>query len=98
CYDCHGVHNITTADDTKGQVVRENLLETCRECHPTASSDFPDSWVGHFVPTFESHPLLFIVNSFYDILIPTVLGGFLLLIVIDVIGRIRRRFSSRGDA
>lgn len=98
CYDCHGVHDITAADDTKGQVVRDNLLETCRECHPTASSDFPDTWIGHFVPTFESHPLLFLVNTFYDFLIPIVIGGFLLLVGVDIIGRIRRRFSTRGEA
>lgn len=97
CYDCHGVHDITKADDTKSHVVRENLLATCRECHPDASSDFPDSWVGHFEPTLESHPLLFLVNLFYDILIPLVVGAFLVLIVVDLIGRLRRRFSRQGE-
>ncbi len=98
CYDCHGVHNITAADDSKGQVVRDNLLETCQECHPTATSDFPDTWVGHFEPTFESHPLVFVVDLFYDIFIPVVLGGFILLIGVDIFGRIRRSFGTRGDA
>ncbi len=97
CYDCHGVHDITKADDTKSHVVRENLLATCRECHPDASSDFPDSWVGHFEPTLQSHPLLFIVNLFYDILIPVVVGAFLVLIAIDIIGRLRRRFGRQGE-
>lgn len=96
CYDCHGVHNITRADDTKSQVVRENLLATCRECHPDATSDFPDTWVGHFEPTLESHPLLFAVNLFYDILIPLVVTAFIVLIAIDIIGRIRRRFGGQG--
>lgn len=97
CYDCHGVHNITRADDSKSQVVRENLLETCRECHPDASSDFPDTWVGHFEPTAESNPLLYAVNLFYDILIPLVVCGFVFLIAVDIIGRIRRRFGGRGE-
>jgi predicted CXXCH cytochrome family protein len=97
CYDCHGVHNITRADDSKSQVVRENLLETCRECHPDASSDFPDTWVGHFEPTAESNPLLYAVNLFYDILIPLVVCGFVFLIAVDIIGRIRRRFDGRGE-
>ncbi len=96
CIDCHGVHDITAADDTKGQVVRENLLATCQACHPGADADFPDSWVGHFEPTFASHPILTSVNIFYDILIPTVLIGFAVLIVVDIIGRIRRRFSNTG--
>jgi len=98
CYDCHGVHDITEADDSKGQVVRENLLETCQECHPGATSDFSDTWVGHFEPTFESHPLLFAVNLFYDILIPLVITGFVVLVGVDIIGRIRRRFGTRGES
>lgn len=34
CYDCHGVHNMKSADDPESQVYRENLLQTCRKCHP----------------------------------------------------------------
>lgn len=97
CYDCHGVHDITRADDSKSQVVRENLLATCQECHPDASSDFPDTWVGHFDPTIESNPLLYVVNLFYDIVIPLVVGAFIFLIAVDIIGRIRRRFGGQGE-
>ena len=96
CYDCHGVHNITEADDTKSQVVRENLLSTCQECHPDASSDFPDTWVGHFEPSLENHPLVYLINLFYSIFIPLVVGVFLVLIAVDIIGRIRRRFGGQG--
>lgn len=96
CYDCHGVHNIAEADAEKSQVVRENLLETCRECHPDASSDFPDSWVGHFPPTFETQPLLYLVNLFYDILIPFVVGAFIFLIATDIIRRVRDRLRGQG--
>lgn len=97
CYDCHGVHDIARSDDSKSQVVRENLLATCKECHPDASSDFPDTWVGHFEPSLDNHPLVYLVNLFYDIFIPLVLGIFLFLISVDVIGRIRRRFAGQGD-
>lgn len=93
CYDCHGVHDITPTDSDKSRVVRENLLDTCRECHPNASSDFSDSWIGHFPPTLERHPLLFLVNLFYDILIPATIGAFLFLIATDIIRRIRQRLG-----
>lgn len=95
CYDCHGVHNITRSDGEKSQVVRENLLITCQQCHPDATSDFPDSWVGHFPPTVESHPLLFIVDLFYKVLIPLTLGGFIFLVGTDIFRRIRERVSAR---
>jgi nitrate/TMAO reductase-like tetraheme cytochrome c subunit len=91
CYDCHGVHDIRSIDDENSHVVRENLLITCRKCHPDASSDFPDAWVGHYEPTAKSHPLLFTVNTFYKLLIPGVLGGFVLLVSTDIFRQIRQR-------
>lgn len=94
CIDCHGVHDIGRSDENTSRVVRENLLETCQQCHPGATSSFPDSWVGHFPPTAESHPLLFIVTLFYNILIPVTVGGFILLVATDVFRRIRERLGS----
>lgn len=96
CIDCHGVHDITPADDEKSRVVRENLLDTCQQCHPGATSDFPDAWVGHFPPTPQSHPLLFAVNLFYNVLIPVTLVGFIFLIATDIFRRIRGRRASGG--
>lgn len=89
CFDCHGVHDIKEASDENSRVVRQNLLETCQHCHPDATSNFSDAWVGHYPPTIESHPLLFTVNTFYKVLIPGVIGGFLLLIATDIIRRVR---------
>ena len=97
CYDCHGVHDITSADDSKSRVVRQNLLATCQECHPGATADFPDSWVGHFPPSPDNHPLVFFVDLFYNLFIPIVLGGFFVLIGVDIIGRFRRRISGGND-
>jgi predicted CXXCH cytochrome family protein len=96
CMDCHGVHDITPSDAEHSRVIRENLLDTCQQCHPGATSDFPDAWVGHFPPTAESHPLLFVVTLFYNILIPVTVGGFIFLIATDIFRRIRGRRASRG--
>lgn len=96
CYDCHGVHDIARSDGEKSKVVRENLLTTCKQCHPNATADFPDAWIGHFPPTLESHPLLFLVNAFYTILIPATLGGITFLVLTDIYRRIRQRFGSRA--
>ncbi len=96
CYDCHGVHDIQQVDASNSRVVRENLLTTCKQCHPNATADFPDAWVGHFVPTFESQPLLFVVNAFYTLLIPVVVSGFIFLVATDIFRRIRRRINRNG--
>ena len=96
CYDCHGVHNIAPSNDAKSQVVKENLLTTCQKCHPGATSDFPDSWIGHFEPTPESHLLVFSVDWFYKIIIPLTLGGFAFLIGTDIFRIIREKLFSSG--
>jgi hypothetical protein len=91
CYDCHGVHDIAQVDANNSRVVRQNLLETCQRCHPDATSNFPDAWVGHYPPTLKSHPLLFTVRVFYNILVPGTLGAFVLLVSTDVFRRVRQR-------
>jgi predicted CXXCH cytochrome family protein len=98
CYDCHGVHEVAKVDASNSHVIRENLLMTCKQCHPAATADFPAAWVGHFPPTLESQPLLFVVNTFYKLLIPIVVGGFLFLVLTDIIRRIRQRFGSRAKS
>lgn len=85
CYDCHGVHDIRAVDDPqKGLQLRENLLETCQRCHPEANLNFPDSWLGHYIPSPETAPLVYYVNQFYKIFIPLVLGGMALFVASDI--------------
>ena len=92
CYDCHGVHNIQKPDDPESGI-KNNLLETCRQCHPDATENFPDSWTSHFRPSMENNPLVYLVNSFYWLVIPGTLGFFGFLVVTDIYRRIilRRR-------
>ena len=97
CIDCHGVHNIASADNPESQTFRENLLGTCQRCHPDATSNFPTSWMSHYSPTIEETPLVFFVNLFYRILIPVTIGAMLLWVLIDFVKKLtsrRRRFSS----
>ncbi len=97
CFDCHGVHNIQKVDAANSQVVRDNLLATCQKCHPSASADFPDAWVGHFPPSLQTQPLMYVVNLFYSVLIPVVMGGFIFLILTDIYRRIRDRVGRGGS-
>ncbi|MEZ4580778.1 MAG: hypothetical protein R3A10_03830 [Caldilineaceae bacterium] len=97
CYDCHGVHNILPATDENSQVIRENLLTTCRQCHPDADANFPDAWTSHFKPSLEHNPIVFLVDWFYRLLIPAVLGGFALFIGTDVYRTARTRRSKKEN-
>lgn len=90
CYDCHGVHNIKRPDDPDAGI-KTNLLETCQQCHPDATANFPDAWTSHFEPSLEHNPLVYLVNLFYRIVIPFTVAFFALLVSTDVYRRIRTR-------
>jgi hypothetical protein len=90
CYDCHGVHDIMPVDDPQeGLRIRGNLLARCQVCHPDASANFPDAWLSHYIPSPQKNSLVYFVNLFYSIFIPSVLGGMALLVVLDASGGLR---------
>ncbi len=91
CTDCHGIHNIKQVTDADATVVKENLLTTCRKCHPDATTNFPTSWVGHYKPSATHYPLVYYVNLFYAILIPAAIGGMALFVLLDALRRILDR-------
>lgn len=98
CYDCHGVHNILPATDENSQVLRENLLATCRQCHPDANANFPNAWMSHYEPSLQHYPAVYLIDLFYKVLVPAVVGGFVLFIGSDVVRRtVDRRKSRKGS-
>ncbi|QPC84980.1 cytochrome c3 family protein [Phototrophicus methaneseepsis] len=91
CVDCHGVHDISPIDAADSPVLRDNLITTCRRCHPDASSDFPAAWLGHYPPTLERTPLVALAQLFYNIFIPVVIGGLVLFVITDIYRRLSNR-------
>ena len=89
CYDCHGVHDIMRTDDpAHGIALKENLLTTCQKCHPDATANFPDAWLSHYVPSPEKYPVVYYVNLFYNIFIPSVIGGMVIFVLSDIYRRL----------
>lgn len=84
CIDCHGVHDIRAVDDPNSRVIRENLLTTCRQCHPDASTNFPSAWLSHYEPSLKKAPLVYLVREYYRFLIPIMIGGLLMHITLDL--------------
>jgi predicted CXXCH cytochrome family protein len=92
CYDCHGVHDIRPVDDPENGI-KVNLLETCRQCHPDATANFPDAWTSHFRPSLQNNPLVFLVDTFYAIVIPLTVGALGFLVATDIFRAVRTRFK-----
>ena len=95
CIDCHGIHDIRAPDDPNSTVIQQNLLATCRRCHPDATVNFPAAWLGHYPPDPIHTPLVYYVNLFYWIFIPVVIGGMAVFVVSDIV---RRRLNRRRKA
>ena len=77
-------------------MLKVNLLVSCQQCHPDATSNFPDSWVGHFIPSREYYPLVYYINLFYKIVIPATIGALILFVLLDAFRRIVNRFQRKG--
>jgi nitrate/TMAO reductase-like tetraheme cytochrome c subunit len=92
CTDCHGVHDIASVDNPQtGIALKQNLLTKCQRCHPDATANFPDSWMSHYIASPQHFPLVYYVNLFYKILIPTVIGSMIFYVLTDIY----RRFIAR---
>jgi hypothetical protein len=99
CYDCHGIHDIASKNDpNKGLQVKANLLRTCQKCHPDATTNFPDAWLSHYIPTKDRNPVVYWARVAYNILIPGVVGGMVLFVGTDFVRRRidRRRHKDHG--
>jgi hypothetical protein len=71
--------------------MKANLLTACQRCHPDATANFPDAWMSHYIPSPTHYPIVYYVNLFYKIFIPTVIGGMAIYVVSDIVRRLIER-------
>ena len=90
CIDCHGIHAIKRTDDPAGTVFQANLLQTCQRCHPDATENFSAAWLSHYSPEPGKATFVWLVEWFYRILIPVVVGAMALYVVLSATRRLRR--------
>ena len=98
CYDCHGIHDIEKTGDPSSQAVKENLVETCRRCHPGAGPNFPTAWTAHYNPDRKRWPLVYSINLFYKLAIPGILGGMGFYIFLELFHAARARIQRRRQS
>ena len=59
CYDCHGQHNILPPSDPASTLSRDNVVETCAQCHPGANRRFAGYLTHATHHDREKYPWLF---------------------------------------
>lgn len=90
CASCHGEHDVLPSSDLKSRTHKKNLPKTCGKCHPGAGRFFAEGTV-HLQPSPEHDPLVFYIRFFYKLMISGMIGGFALLIAVDLYGWRKRK-------
>ena len=64
--------------------MQANLVKVCQQCHPDASENFPAAWLSHYKPSWQHARLVYLVQLFYTIFIPLVVGGLILQVGLNL--------------
>jgi hypothetical protein len=75
CTNCHGVHDIRSADEPGSPVAGlDSLAVTCEKCHPGAGVEFAKGFLGHREASPQNIPVVYYAEKFFSVLLVTVLG------------------------
>lgn len=84
CTDCHGTHDVARVNDATSHVIKANLANTCRKCHPNASDNFPGAWLSHYEPSWQRSPAVYATRLGYSVFIPFIIGGLILQMLLHL--------------
>ena len=91
CASCHGSHSIKSQNDPSSNINKNQLVQTCGNCHPGASTGFTIGKVHASENQRDQEPILYWVSTLYVILIIVVVGGMALHNLLDFIKKARRK-------
>jgi hypothetical protein len=94
CASCHGYHDVLPASDPASSINPANLAHTCGKCHPHAGENFAKGKM-HVQATLQNSPGVFFVRRFYYLFIAGLMVVFILYMILDYSGFLRRRRERR---
>jgi cytochrome b subunit of formate dehydrogenase len=97
CASCHSSHAIKSQLDPTSTIHPANLVQTCGQCHPGANKRFAVGKV-HVSPEAAkgadgNNPILYLISTFYVILIVVVVGGMFAHNLLDFVTKLRRKLA-----
>ncbi len=69
CHDCHGSHDILPPDDPSSSLSRQNIVETCAQCHTGSHRQFAGYLTHATHHDRTKYPILFYTFWFMTILL-----------------------------
>ncbi len=91
CVDCHNVHSILPKDHVESSISKNNIVNTCKKCHPKASDTFSNSY-SHTSQVTSAAKIEYIVKTVYFWLIVLVIGWMFLHNLLILIHEVRLRY------
>jgi nitrate/TMAO reductase-like tetraheme cytochrome c subunit len=99
CASCHGPHAVYPKSDPRSTIASGRLLETCRQCHPTATARFAQYDPHADKNDHDRNPMLYYTATFMKWLLAGTFGFFGLHAVLwlprGVVARRRSRAAER---
>ncbi len=93
CEDCHNTHDIRSRLDPESSIHPDNVVETCRRCHPNSNPKFASSY-NHI--TARGHKMIHDwVRIAYIWLIALVLGGMALHNLLIYVFELRKHYRTK---
>ncbi|MCF7761379.1 MAG: cytochrome c3 family protein, partial [Cephaloticoccus sp.] len=93
CASCHGDHAIKAQTDPTSSVYKDNLVQTCGQCHPGANTRFAMGAVHASETDRATSPWLYWISNIYVVLIVVVVGGMALHNLLDFLKKTRVKLA-----
>jgi len=98
CVSCHTAHAVLPKQHLDSTVHANNLVETCRTCHPDADARFAASYT-HEAASVTANPVNIVIRNVYLIAIVIIIGGMILhnLVIMNYFMITRREQETNSD-
>jgi predicted CXXCH cytochrome family protein len=98
CADCHGSHAIQLVHDPASTLSGQNILATCRKCHPAATAGFTKFYAHPDESNREKYPLIYYTLLFMTLLLIGVFTFFFTHTFLWLYRSMKERMKKKGGA
>jgi len=96
CADCHGAHTILPPTDPNSMLSQNNILKTCRSCHPKATEGFTKFYAHAEESNRAKYPVLYYTFLFMTTLLIGVFTFFFTHTFLWAFRALKERMGRKG--
>jgi hypothetical protein len=96
CSDCHGSHGIAQVADKDSSLSEQNILTTCRKCHPSATTGFTKFYAHAEEGNRAKYPIMYYTYIFMTLLLIGVFTFFLTHTFLWAYRALKERMEKKG--